>query len=294
MCSHNCFHNFSVMSTDCPEHVQKFREDILNIFRNKLLNSEPIGTSVHYELYHCPMIHIKLHNFIRSSGEVGIKQETFIQETPTVYTDDDLIPMLNGDDFIEYFFRRSKEICNGDISHNVWLQMNHEQFHDMYKRVIKKINDCTNTNGAIQVHLDGNIFNSDSSNVAMLHVCDALLLFGLKGELSMNLELVLKSMSLESLDYFDNSIDHLFGDGLNTFEKKFTCHNVDMFYVLYSYYANYSLNPIRIKVPKLDKLEQSFKISDNDFFKEHQIFKLKSLRFMLKEKKLEHKVTMLL
>ena len=56
--------------------------------------------------------------------------------------------------------------------------------------------------GNLEVHLDGNLYNNDPNNIAMLHIVDTMMLFTKRHLKEKELNVFLKSESLQDISVF--------------------------------------------------------------------------------------------
>ena len=122
---------------------------------------------------------------------------------------------------------------------------------------------------------DGDVTNSTSTNIIILHLCDVMNIIQCK-EGNVVPDVYLKTNLLSSLDSrLCNLLDiALVGEG----NMKFFLFNIDYFYICYGYFGNTSFVPIRTTVDSASTVfqEGSF-FTNNEHFRNHQEGKLMEL-----------------
>jgi hypothetical protein len=125
----------------------------------------------------------------------------------------------------------------------------------------------------VECYLDGNISNTNPSNVVILHICDVLNIAKCK-RLGLSMpEVMVTSSKLEVIPATikNRLTDHLIENTLLTY----ILNESDHLYTCYAYFGNHSFVPIRLKIDNLknDMPSASFFMTNNCFVN-HQKGKL--------------------
>ena len=150
------------------------------------------------------------------------------------------------------------------------------EFHEKFKNTIELINNCIRKNHGIVCYKNGDISDQTYENIVCLHFVDVLSLLLHRIALRSEPVVVLKTPLLREIgdDFMDMFSFNLSSDD----ELKFVLKNADIFYMIYGYWSNNSVVPIRLNVAnELANMKQSNSLLKDTFFQQCQIAKLDSL-----------------
>ena len=267
--------------TIMPENVLKKRDFAISYYREYLLKEEDVGYKAYYIHNHCPMKHAVLIVEKDSNGKKHLK-EIYFEE-------DHLIKRRLGEDIIDLGYNYYCALRNAKISTNRELtpvigDLNRESWRSHFMKFLEIVEEVIKKNGCVQVHLDGNLYNNEQNNIAMLHIVDTMMLFTKRHLKEKELNVFLKSESLQDISVFDNMKDHFFDINIvgNMLRTQFFFWNQDFLYLYLGYFENYSDFPIRLNVPEIGHMPKCRKVNLDPCFRQHQLFKMNQLKYILR------------
>ena len=172
---------------------------------------------------------------------------------------------------IEQEFEDTKDTKNP----STWLKQC--DFLEMFYKVCNIIDTSIKEWHGIKCYEDGDIKNENPTNYYILHVCDVMNIMVHINDTDQP-KLVVESSLLKTISAtIKISGFDIFYD-TNTYHSFFKTH-VDIFYLCYAYYGNYSFVPIRTLVSKEDSMfKQSSFFTNDDHFVKHQSGKLQEIK----------------
>ena len=158
------------------------------------------------------------------------------------------------------------------------------EFHVKFKTTIALINKCIRKNHGIVCYKNGDISDQSYENIVCLNFVDVLSLLLHRIALRSAPVVVLKTPLLTEIgaDFMDMFSFNLSSDD----ELKFVLKNADIFYMIYGYWSNNSVVPIRLNISnELANMKKSTSLLKDAFFQQCQIAKLQSLGRRMDEHK---------
>jgi hypothetical protein len=165
-------------------------------------------------------------------------------------------------------FQEDRTVPCQAMTKNEWIRL--------FDEVTTIVDNAIYENHGIKCFEDGNIRNDSPANTYYLHVCD---IFNMMHTKSIGIRfpmVVIITTMLESI-YVDTT-DELSSVLLNEEQKNFLLEEIDFFYIVYGYYGNGSMLPIRTTIPEdcSTFVESSFFMNDGHFLN-HQFGKFEEL-----------------
>ena len=167
-------------------------------------------------------------------------------------------------------------VTDHERTHHAGSTKLEREFHVKFKTIIELINNCIRKNHGIVCYKNGDISDQTYENIVCLHFVDVLSLLLHRIALRSEPEVALKTPLLNKIgdDFMDMFSFNLSDD----VELKFILKNADIFYMIYGYWSNNSVVPIRLNVPdELANMKQTNSLLKDSFFQQCQCAKLDSL-----------------
>ena len=150
------------------------------------------------------------------------------------------------------------------------------EFHTKFKNTIVLINKCIRKNHGIICYKNGDISDQSYENIVCLNFVDVLSLLLNRIALRSSPLVMLKTPLLQKIgdDFMDMFSFNLSSDE----ELKFILKNADIFYMMYGYWSNNSVVPVRLNISdELANMRKSTSLLEDPFFQQCQVAKLQSL-----------------
>lgn len=177
----------------------------------------------------------------------------------------------------KWYCHRERALERGGVllTYTDWLE-------DM-DTVQTKIDNLIAQDHGVKVYRDGNLENNTIGNVVVLHVSDILMMFFHREETQDEHEpkVALQSASFSAIP--STYVDSLMTNVLSVADINFIRNNLDIFFVIYTLWGNFSFLPIRIEPSDFVKgIPMGETILKDEFFVGMQRGKFQELKRMMK------------
>jgi hypothetical protein len=155
---------------------------------------------------------------------------------------------------------------------------NRIEWNRLFDEVTVIVDNAIHDNHGIKCFEDGNLQNNNPTNTYYLHVCDVFNMMHTRDKGVQFPMVVILTTMLESI--YRDTTEELSGTLLNDEQKEFLLQEIDFFYLVYGYYGNGSMLPIRTTIPEDSQtfVESSFFMNDPHFLN-HQFGKFEELEW---------------
>jgi hypothetical protein len=213
-----------------------------------------------------------------SSEDAGKKEvHLVVEQEPRTYPYFPATKELVKSKAYEEYLRRAASKNGGSVG-TVPNMMTRSTYYSKFLEVTKIVDDSIQDTHGIMCHHDGDLQNFSFRNVYVLHVCDVMNIH-MRKKKGLRTNLLISTQLLNEIaDTTSNALTQL---KMNDAQLSFFEDNIDYYYRLYCYYANFSYVPIRTEVDRhctIFKLSRFF--MNDSFYVKHQRGKLQEFNQM--------------
>ena len=227
---------------------------------------QPLSTRHFLEITSYPLrsVSITFDTVVGKGGHLVWKQEPvedlFLQE-PAIYNN-------TGYEWFQSFFQNTGQ--NQTMSKKLWIIQ--------FDNIVKKINEAIEIHHGIFSEKDSDTVSESNKDKFLFHISDVIVMFvhSIGPSQDGNPSWFLKPTDDSELDDL-NMVRDEFLPTLSEKELNFLYCNADFLYVIYGYWANYSILPLRLNAPQTT-MPCASKLSSEDRFLDHMEGKLSQLK----------------
>jgi hypothetical protein len=164
------------------------------------------------------------------------------------------------------------------VANGVNYPSNKQKWSEEFDRIVEKINDAIHVNHGVLCEREKGVVTYSNHDKVLFHICDIIVMFVHSMTKKLNEEtpsFYIKTPSINGLNL--NEIDDEFVKALTKKQKEFFLHNADFIFVIYAYWSNCSMLPVRLTVDN-KRMPNAFKLSKESRFIDHQEGKLIQLK----------------
>ena len=228
--------------------------------------SQPLGVRHFLEISSFPLSSVSI-TFQTIAGKGG--HLVWNQEPP----EEVMLSRPEGDGYDKTGYQWYMKFCT---THSISPPMSKIAWVGMFNLINSKVDNAISINHGVLCEKERNTISFNSRDKLLFHICDILVMLCEKMSPS---TLTLRPFRLLTASVCGMDLSMISDEFVGTLtnkEKEFLFHNADFLYVLYGYWANHSMLPIRLNCPTI--LPNAYRISNTFRFMDHMEGKLIQLQ----------------